>query len=75
MRRLTRAVVRRAAINSLKATIVVAVVWLFLLYFGEPKAPLTNQNKFAKGALSLLFMAGVLFCVGLIPRGQGEDNR
>jgi hypothetical protein len=66
MRCLTKAVVRRAAINSLKATMVVAVVWLFLLCFGEPIAPLTDQNKFARGALSLLFMAGILFCIGLL---------
>ena len=81
MRWLTKAVVRRAAINSFKATIVLAVVCFVTLFtpvpawFGEPIAPLSNVEKLARAAFFLTFMAGALFCVGLIPSARNDGKR
>ena len=81
MRWLTKAVVHRAAIDSFKATIVLAVFCFVFLFtplpdwFGEPIVPLSNVEKLASAAFFLTFMAGLLFCVGLMRSARHDDKR
>jgi hypothetical protein len=81
MRWLTKAVVRRAAISSFKATMVLAVFCFVVLFtplpkwFGEPIKPTSLQEKISEAAFFLIFMAGILFCVGLIPSATQDDNQ
>ena len=80
MRYLTKAVVRRAAINSFKATLVLAVACFVTLFtpvpdwFGEPIAPLSSTERVVRAALFLTFMAPFLFCVSLIPRPRQDGK-